>query len=259
MCKRFLNKTNHVQSHALFDLFRKFSDQTGSIVCDNMVGWAFDNYKLLEDVCKIAMEQRKTCLKNWINEMASEQKPGDEIVLYILSKMYRKHTFIYTQMFWWTTLLYSWPVQEKDLMEKCEIVLVYMNPGVFGELDKICLPTAAIPTVETPLNSDPPVVIPQNVEKIGEKPMLTTTDTNVITGDTADITRVSTGSTSDRTETPVPQVPPTPQEGGKLVNLDTKTSSSLPNIDIFMKQRCSIPLIRCDYESAFKAADTHIK
>ena len=48
--------------NALFDIFGEFSDQTGSIVHDNMVGWAFDNYKLLENVCKIAMDQRKTTI-----------------------------------------------------------------------------------------------------------------------------------------------------------------------------------------------------
>ena len=69
--------------------------------------------------------------------MASEQTPGDEIALYILSRMYRKHAFMYTQMFWWTTLLYTWPVQEKEIMDKCEVVLVYMKPGAFGELQKI--------------------------------------------------------------------------------------------------------------------------
>ena len=69
--------------------------------------------------------------------MAREQTPGDEIALYILSRMYRKHAFLYTQMFWWTTLLNMWPVQEKELMDKCEVVLVYMKLGEFGELQKI--------------------------------------------------------------------------------------------------------------------------
>ena len=136
-CKRFLTISNRIVPNALFDLFGEFSDQTGSIVHDNMVGWAFDNYRLLENMCKIAMDQRKTTLQGWINEMASEQTPGDEIALYILSRMYRKHAFMYTQMFWWTTLLYTWPVQEKEIMDKCEVVLVYMKPGAFGELQKI--------------------------------------------------------------------------------------------------------------------------
>ena len=46
---------NPVMLNALFDLFGKFSNQNGSIVHDNMVGWAFDNYRMLEDMCKVAM------------------------------------------------------------------------------------------------------------------------------------------------------------------------------------------------------------
>ena len=83
--KRFLSNTNHIWPNALFDIFSKFSSQTGSIVCDNMVGWAFDNFRLLESVCKVAMEQRNISLQTWINEMSKENKCGDEIALYILS------------------------------------------------------------------------------------------------------------------------------------------------------------------------------
>ena len=53
--KRFLTTMNPVMLNALFDLFGKFSNQNGSIVHDNMVGWAFDNYRMLEDMCKVAM------------------------------------------------------------------------------------------------------------------------------------------------------------------------------------------------------------
>ena len=37
------------------------------------------------------------------------------------------------------------------------------------------------------------------------------------------------------------------------------TSAPLPKIDIFMTQHCSIPLIRCDFDSALKAANSHYK
>ena len=164
--KRFLSNMNRVVPNALFDLFGEFSSQTGSIVCDNMVGWAFDNFRMLEGVCKVAMEQWHTSLHAWINEMSNETKCGDEIALYILSRLYRKHAFVYTQMFWWTSLLYTLPVQEKDLVDRCEIVLVYLKPGVFGELQKIQPPTATntLPhTSETPDASRSSFVIPQNV------------------------------------------------------------------------------------------------
>ena len=37
------------------------------------------------------------------------------------------------------------------------------------------------------------------------------------------------------------------------------TAGALPKIDIILTQCCSIPLVRCDYESVLKAADTHRK
>ena len=134
--KQFLTETNRVVPNALFDLFGEFSNQTSSIAHDNLVGWAFNNFRLLESVLKVAMTQRKTTLCAWINGMANESKAGDEIALYILSRMYQQHSFVYTHMFWWTTLLYTLPVQKKDLMEHCEIVLVFLKPGIFESCKK---------------------------------------------------------------------------------------------------------------------------
>ena len=39
----------------------------------------------------------------------------------------------------------------------------------------------------------------------------------------------------------------------------TTMTAPLPKIDIFMTQHCSIPLIRCDFDSALKAANSHNK
>ena len=125
--KRFLSKTNRVMPNALFDLFGEFSNQTGSIVRDNMIGWAYDNFRMLEGVCRIAMDQRHTSLRDWINDMVNENQCGDKIALYILSRMYQKRAFVYTQMFWWTSILYTLPIQERELVDQCEIVLVLSN------------------------------------------------------------------------------------------------------------------------------------
>ena len=241
MCKRFLINSNRIVPNALFDLFGEFSDQTGSIAHDNMVGWAVDNYRLLENVCKIAMDQHKTTLQGWINEMASEQTPGDEIALYILSRMYCKHAFVYTQMFWWMTLLYTWPVQEKEIMDKCEIVLVYMKPAAFGELQKIRPLTATSTRIETSLPADPPLVILQNAEETTQQTPITLASRPVITGGASGNNLVPTGSTPDSTTTD--NTPPALQGCVNSPDTAATTSAPLPKIDIFMTQHCSIPLI----------------
>ena len=261
MNKRFLSSTNHVVPSALFDLFGEFSSQTGSVVHDNMVGWAFDNFRLLESVCKIALQQRKVSLRTWINKMSKENKCGDEITLYILSRMYRKNVFVYTQMFWWTSLLYTWPVKERDLMKQCEIVLVYFKPGVFGELHKIRPPAATITSMDTPSLPSPPHVTPENVScKIQEAENSMTTKP-VITGDAADPRDVSTGSTESVVKANLNDaLLPTPSSSLETEQSESATSApALPNINIFLTQCCSIPLIRCDYESALRAANTFQK
>ena len=189
--------------------------------------------------------------------MASEQTLGDEIALYILSRMYRKHAFVYTQMFWWTTLLYTWPVQEKEIMDKCKVVLVYMKPGAFGELQKIQPPTATSTRVETSLPADPPLVIPQNVEETTQQTPITSASRPVITRRASGNNLVPTGSTPDSTTTD--NTPPVLQGCVNSPDTAATTSAPLPKIDIFMTQRCSIPLIRCDFDSALKAANSHNK
>ena len=115
-------------------------------------------------------------------------------------------------------------------MDKCEVVLVYMKPGAFGELQKIRPPTASSSRVETTLPVVPPLVIPQNDEEA----------------------TLQTPSTTDST-------PPETQGCANSPDTATTTTAPLPKIDIFMTQHCSIPLIQCDFDSALKAVNSHNK
>ena len=138
--KRFVNNSNRPVADAMFSLFGEFSNQTGPEVRDTMIGWYYDNLRLLERVFKVALDQQKTTLRVWLDNMADVHTPGNELTLYILARMYRCHVYVYTQMFWWTTLLYTLPVTEQELLSQCEIILVYVKDGIYGELDRIRSP-----------------------------------------------------------------------------------------------------------------------
>ena len=135
--KRFVTKTNCPVPSAMFELFGEFSNQSGSEVRDTMIGWSYDNFQMLDSAFNVALRHRNTTLRAWLNTMADEHTPGDELTLYVLACMYRRHVYVFTQMFWWTTLLYTVPVTEKELLAQCEVVLVYIRDGVFGELEPI--------------------------------------------------------------------------------------------------------------------------
>ena len=124
--KRFINKSNRPVPDAMFELFGEFSSQSGSEVRDTMIGWSYDNFHMLESAFNVALRHHNTTLRAWLNNMADECIPRDELTLYILARMYRRHVYVFTQMFWWTTLLYTVPVSEKELMAQCDVVLVYI-------------------------------------------------------------------------------------------------------------------------------------
>ena len=97
-------------------------------------------------------------------------------------------------MFWWTSILYTLPIQERELVDQCEIVLVFLKPGVFGELHKIRPPmaTTTFPQkTEIPKSLPSTSVIPQNVkpvmnEHIAKKDPTTTAVTTASTLDMID-------------------------------------------------------------------------
>ena len=97
---------------------------------------------MLESTFKVALSQCNTTLCAWLNTMTDEHTPGDELTLYALARMYHCHVYVYMQMFWWTTLLYTLPIMEKELMMQCDIVLIYICDGVFGELESIRSPVS---------------------------------------------------------------------------------------------------------------------
>ena len=138
--KRFVTKMNRLVPNGMFELFGEFNNQSRPEVRDTMIEWSYDNFRMLEGVFSVALSQRNTSLRAWLNLMADEHTPGDELTLYVLARMYRRHAYVFTQMFWWTTLLYTVPVTEKELLSQCDVVLVYMKEGVFGELERIRSP-----------------------------------------------------------------------------------------------------------------------
>ena len=139
--KQFLSGTNRVLPHGIFELFGDYSGQDGSTVREEMIVWAYDNFRQLETCTGIALRQRNTDLKSYLENIRDERIASDEISIYILANMYRRHVFIYTKEWWWTTVIFVMPIDEKDVIVKCDLVLVYIRPGIYGEVKEIRAPT----------------------------------------------------------------------------------------------------------------------
>ena len=264
----------------MFSLFGEFSSQSGPDVHDTMIGWSYDNFRMLESTFKVPLNQHNTTLHAWLNTMVDERTPGDELTLYILARMYCQHVYVFMQMFWWTTLLYTLPATEKELMTQCDIVLVYIRDGVFGELEPIRSPvskiTMAAATPQKPLASPEPttaakvgvVADPDPDEPDSEKNKLhsgITQSTSVIpallndsnvtpqnTGDllTAECVHPLPAAVGTANELRTCAVIPESADGESLVapsksDKDHAESfqTALPSIGVFLSKSCIIPLV----------------
>ena len=74
--------------------------------------------------------------RQWADTMFLHDTPGGEITLYMLSKMFQWHSIVFTSAKCWSTLEVGVPTSEDDLFDSCDIWLLYIEPGVFGELQK---------------------------------------------------------------------------------------------------------------------------
>ena len=131
---------SYMNLNALFELFSTFSGQTSLQVRKAMFKYLGITKKRGAEQCKtlmntwIALHMQGTTARQWADAMLDRETPGDEIALYTLCRMYHHHCVVITSAKCWTTLDTEAPLPESVLYENCDIRLLYIEPGVFGEL-----------------------------------------------------------------------------------------------------------------------------
>ena len=115
--------------NGLFDIFMRYSHKTPSKTRSDMIDWVNDNSKQLNKYVAFTLRQRGKSIANWLNDMRSENTPGDEIAVYCLSNMYLRHVFIKTSKLFWTTVSHKWGDTEASIRPKCELILLYLGHG----------------------------------------------------------------------------------------------------------------------------------
>ena len=62
--------------------------------------------------------------------------------------MYLQHIHVHTKKLYWTTVAHTWDDSKETIMKKCELSLIYMGPGKYGEFIPIKKPTEVDVTTE---------------------------------------------------------------------------------------------------------------
>ena len=127
-------------------------------VCDNLLGWIYDNYRKIETWFSIALKQKEISLSDWAEKMHDPKWLEDELCLYLLCRMYCKHTLVHLKHHWWSTIQHALPCELDEVLEKCHLELVFVHEWVFGEIKTICKPISQrVPSPKPLCVTDPTV------------------------------------------------------------------------------------------------------
>ena len=153
--RRFLSKTKRELANGMFEIFGDFSDESASIVWENLMGWIYDNYRAVEEWTHVMLSHKEITLSNWIDNMRKDETPGDNMCLYLLARMYNKHVYVHNKQFYWCTVVHKITYEmDLELINDCEVELVFVHSWVFGEVKRVRIPKGITPT--TSISSSKP-------------------------------------------------------------------------------------------------------
>ena len=123
--------------NAMFELFAGYSGQTTLQVGKAMLQYlsvthkrGMDNSNILKNAW-ISLHMNGLSARQW-----ADSKFLNEISLFVLCKMFQRHIIVFTSAKCWTTLEVESLCSEDDIFNSCDIRLLYIELGVFGELRK---------------------------------------------------------------------------------------------------------------------------
>ena len=112
---------NHV-----FDIFSEyFSHGDSGKTRLDMINFVADNKQRYKMDCHIVLKMHETNLEGWACRMTYFENCADELALYALSDLTKKHTVVITMSKPWTTLHPDVNISNiYDLIDKCDVKLV---------------------------------------------------------------------------------------------------------------------------------------
>ena len=113
-----------------------------------MIDWVNENSKKLNKYAAFTLRKQGKTVANWLNNIRSENTPGDEIAIYCLSNMYLRHVLVKTSKIFWTMVSHTWSDDETSVTSKCELILLYLGHSRYCEYISVVTPESDVLTLE---------------------------------------------------------------------------------------------------------------
>ena len=139
----------------LYNIFGNYSQMTGDgvqLLLLREVGSSLQSFEQYECAVYICLKMKEISLEYWLTRQTHHMICGDEIAVYVLSKLYNRHTMIHTAKKTWCTIL---PVGcNVNYAAACH-TLLFMGNHMYGELHPKPLPQLALQLLPPPSELPP--------------------------------------------------------------------------------------------------------
>ena len=139
--QKFLTHRGAAIASGIFELFGQFSGKSGNEVREDLLVWISENKTEVQTCVKIVLDHKGYNLSYWMTKKSHIQTSADDIAIYCLARMYKRHVIIHTSRFPWSTLSRQCKMSVKEIMACSEIKLLLLGDGKFAEIRNICTPT----------------------------------------------------------------------------------------------------------------------
>ena len=127
-------KQNKINIQNLYEIFGSYTGHTSDEVRKMVIKEVNDNMKWYRSRANVPLSMKFVTIEKWLEAQKRRTVPGDEITVYVLSVIFRRHTIIFTKTKPWCTVEVDCNDTAMDIINKCETTLLYLGPQLFGVL-----------------------------------------------------------------------------------------------------------------------------
>ena len=123
-----------INNDHLFNLFGQYSDESADSVCSDAVECIESGKRVYTEIGKEFFERPHWSFNDWALSVCSQYYHGDEMLLYILCRIFHRHAVVICHSRYWCMFDNPLDMPIKSILDACDLHLVYLRPGIFGEL-----------------------------------------------------------------------------------------------------------------------------
>ena len=131
---RFQTRNGNIIPDGVYTLFTKYAGEDSTEIRDRLSTWVYEHRSELLVLTEHSFDglNENENFKTWSLMINMKKRPGNELTLFCLCKMYHRHATVYTTNGYWTTLKAD--SSETDVCAKSDIILLYLGKNKFCEI-----------------------------------------------------------------------------------------------------------------------------